>query len=387
MFSGSETAFISANRLKLMVQPRVKNGQLSAILSDEERFLTTTLVGNNVVMVACSSLAVLIFAPYIPNSLLVIFTTMFLLIFGEILPKTFAQQIPNRLVRFTPILMVLFYFLFYPLVKLAEVAAELLVQLFHADRESVTRFFKKSDLPLLIRKYSSIKFNERQLVARAVKISQKRLYDLMQPRTEITAVEIDTPKDKVGAIFHQTGLSRIPVYRGDLDHIVGFVYVLDLLTGDEISSRKVIRPAYFLPENTKAIVALNQMRKKGKSSAIVVDEHGGTAGLVTIEDLVEQLFGEIRDEFDYDQQHAQLVDEKTIIAAGRAEIDELEEMLHLSLPRGDYVTIAGLVESRLGHIPRAGEEIKLQHITIVVTQADERKIVQVRLIKNKKMQQ
>ncbi|MBN1540725.1 HlyC/CorC family transporter [candidate division KSB1 bacterium] len=381
-FSGSETAYLSANRLKLYARNRLSESDSTAILADENRFLTTTLVGNNVVMVGCSSLSVYVFASLIPDSLLVVFTTFFLLIFGEIIPKSLAQAIPNRLIKVTPVLMQFFYIAFFPLIWFAAKATDQLVRMIGGDPQRMRKVFYKNDLPFLMRTYSSFTLQEHQLIARATHISKKRLNEFMVPRMQIEAIQIQTPPMKIAAIFKKTGFSRLPVYNQDLDDIVGFFYLLDILTRPDSPVAELMRPAFFLPENIKAIQALDQMRKMGKSMVVLVDEHGGTAGLITIEDMVEQIFGEIFDEFDLSQPTTRVLDELTIVSDGRTEIAFLNERYKLALPLGDYATIAGLIIALLGRIPRVGEEVQLAHCKLVVTRADERRIEQIKILKN-----
>ncbi len=381
-FSGSETAYISSNRIKYALKPYLDEEEKGGIVADETRFLTTTLVGNNVVMVACSSLAVLVFSNWISESLLVVFTTLILLTFGEIIPKSLAQQIPNLMVRTTSVLMTLFYAVFYPLIFVAQHISSAMISLVDPEQKSVYKLYEKRDLPLLIANYVRVTPHERLLLSRALRISKRRLSEIMIPRTEIVAVNLEeTSRSQINDLFQWSGLSRLPVYRNNLDHIEGFVYILDILTLAENSLSDVLRPAFFIPEHTLAVGALNRMRRLGKSSAIVVDEHGGTAGLVTIEDIVEQLFGSIHDEFDLTIERVRVVSPHVLIANGRAEVRELNEKHHLRLPLGEYVTIAGLITAHLGTIPRPGEEIQLRRCRLIITRADERRILEVKIIK------
>ncbi len=381
-FSGSETAYVSANRLKLYTTGDKNRSWWSDILFNSEQFLTTTLVGNNVVMVACSSLSVLVFGSFVPESLLVIVTTTFLLIFGEIGPKTLARQIPNRLVKNTPVFMTLFFYLFYPLVYVAHRVSQGVINLTGGERGSVSLFFQKRDLPLLVRKYtrtSQISLEEREFITRAIKIGNKRLEDVMIPRTDIQPIEIHSDRRTIVKTFERSGFSRLPVFEEDLDHILGFLYIHDLITQPEKNIRELIRPAMVLPEHSRVFDALSELRTLRKSIALVVDEHGGTAGIVTLEDLIEELVGRINDEFDLISDHVRKLDKWTFIASGRAEIDELQEKYHLKLPAGEYVTLGGLIEYQLGTIPSEGEEIIIDNYLLTVLRADERRILEVRI--------
>lgn len=387
-FSGSETSYVTANRLKHLLRARENSKPEFGdfLLLDPQLFLTTTLVGNNLVMVACSSLAVLLFSHFIPESLLIIVTTTFLLLFGEIVPKSLAQQIPNRFVRVSINLMQVFYYILYPIVIIAKAFSQILLKALGEHKNSVNTFFSKKDLPILIREFSvpdTLKQQERKLISKAIRIGEKRLTEIMVPRTEIVAVDRGIDAKKLKKIFISSGYSRLPVYEEDMDHIIGFVYVFDLFDNNASVDSK-LRPVVFLPETTRVIKALKTLRNERKSMAIVVDEHGGTAGLVTVEDIIEELFGSISDEFDKEKVLSRRSGKSVIIASGRAEIHEIEEKYGMSLPKGDYVTIGGLLEAILGYIPQPGEEVEVDQYKIEVLKADQTKVIEVKITRTEK---
>ena len=378
LFSGSETAYVSANRLKLHLQSRKKQeiDLESLLLSDSQIFLTTTLVGNNIVMVACSSLAVLVFSKFVPNSIVILVTTLFLLFFGEILPKSFAQNIPNKAVQFTPRFLKFCYIVFYPIIYVANLFSRNMVRLLGGQKDDVKLFFKKRDLPILIRKYISqdtLDFDDRVLISRAVRIGEKRVSDIMLPRTDMIAVSNKESITNIKELFYETGLSRLPVYEGSIDHIIGFYYVLDFLTARDQESL-ALRPVLFLPESMRVFQILKKLRAYKTSIAVAIDEHGGTAGLVTFEDIVEKLFGSILDEFDKEKKLVFKLDENTFFIDARTKIDELSEKYQLQFPEGDYVTIGGFVETYLGYIPKTGYLLRLHNYTIKILSADATKI-------------
>ncbi len=382
-FSGSETSYVSANRLKFFLRSRAQTGKKfkKALFLNAEKFLTVTLVGNNVVMVACSSLAVLVLSPWLPQSVLPFFTAVLLLLFGEILPKYIARQMPNRLLRFIPPLYVFFHVILFPLIKLAEWVAEFVVKVLGGGDDTVTTFFKKHDLPILIREYSSFgafRLYEQLLVKRTLQFGDKKISKVMIPRTDIQGVEAGTPFPEIQRMFIKTGLSRLPVYQDSLDNITGFLYVLDLLDGDKDMER-ILRHPVFFPENMYVVDALQSLREQRTSIAVVVDEHGGTAGLVTIEDILERILGSIYDEFDMEESHVKMLKNGTIIATGRTEIDDLVERYHLDIPSGDYATLAGYLESRLGYIPKEFEVIRLGNYQFDILRADSTKIQVVKI--------
>jgi putative hemolysin len=379
LFSGAETAYVASNRLKLRVFYYESGGlgSQNLLLKNDQRFLTTTLVGNNIVVTACSSLAVMLFSPYLSNTLLVGATTVFLLIFGEIIPKSIAAQLPNRLSRFTPKLLSLFYILFYPLIWLVERVTRFFMRLLH--RPESFQLFSKIDLPILVREYASTNIlteHDQMLLSRALRIRDRRLWDIMVPRTDIVGIDVDGIPDQIQKVFRDSGFSRLPVFRDHLDQIEGFLYVRDFFahTGNSLPT---LRPALFLPESMRVIEALQTLQQGKKSIAVTVDEHGGTAGLVTLEDIVEKLVGSINDEFDIPKSRVQFSGLRTFTVDGRTSIDELREMQKIHLPEGDYVTVAGLLMDKLEHVPIAGEKIEIDGYSIEVLEAASTKVVKV----------
>lgn len=387
LFSGSETAYVAANRMKIRIAFRENDGSsaTATLLKSDQRFLATTLVGNNIVMVACSSLAVVVFSTFINEALLVLFTTMILLLFGEIFPKSITSQIPNRSLRFTIHTLTIFYILFYPLILLAEQLSHFFVWIFNREPES-SKIFSKYNLMVLVREYSSRTNTQhyyQRILSRALRFRDKKLWDVMIPRTDIKGVQQGESLESIKTIFEESGFSRLPVYNGDLDDIRGFLYVLDFYRAD-FGTMPPLRPPYFLPESNKVIDALKKMQEARVSMAVTVDEHGGTAGLVTIEDMVEKLVGAINDEFDLKKKHVKSSGESTLIVDGKTSVDELRERYHFDIPEGDYVTIAGLIIDVLGSIPGAGESIDFDSFKARVLDASETKIIKVWLTKKPK---
>ena len=381
LFSGAETAYIAANRLKLRLRYHESGGAVSSqtLLKSDQRFLTTALVGNNIVNTACASLAAAVFAPLISDVLLVATTTVVLLIFGEVVPKSLAVQIPNRLSRFTPKVLGFFYVLFYPFIWICEVLTLFFMRLFKRTPPSF-QLFSKPDLPVLVLEYSSANLlneQDHQLLARALKIRERRLWDIMVPRTDIVGIEGDEPPETILEIFRDSGFSRLPVYRDQLDQIRGFLYARDFFAHSP--NVPPLRPPLFLPDSMHVIEAMQHLQERRQSIAVVVDEHGGTAGLVTLEDMVEKLVGAINDEFDRPRSRIRMSESRTVIVEGKMPIDELREVQKICLPEGDYVTVAGLLMDKLEHVPVVGEKIEIEGYTLEVVSAAAAKVLEVRI--------
>jgi len=385
-FNASEIAYVSSNRIrfKLKAQEQTKANPFVSLLSNGQKFLTVTLVGNNVVMVACSTLAIMIFSPYAAETVVVIATTIGLLIMSEIFPKSIAQQMPNRYIRMAAPVIFVFSILLYPLIKLAEFLAQFIISLFKGENSAVNNFFRKQDIPILLREYFStttLNPQDRKMIDKAIKINDMQISEIMIPRTDISGINSKTAIKDIYQQFTRTGFSRLPVYIDDPDRIIGFLYYNDLLE-DIKSIKKIIRPALILPKTVSAIKALNTFKKEGKSIAVVIDEHGGTAGLITVEDIIEEIFGNIDDEYDFKTTTIKKFNDKSILASGRTEIKELNEKYKLDIPKGEYVTLGGYIEHQLGHIPQPGEEINIPTCKITVTKATQTRIREVFITKN-----
>lgn len=384
VFSGSETAFVSANRLKFEIQKRKGEKRIAtahSFLSNPARFLSTTLVGNNLVVVVFSSVMTMYLVGYVNESLIVLIASVLLLFFGEILPKSIAQKIPNRSVKvLAPFLRVIEIFLL-PVIWISQKISQAVMSLFGLESGEVGVFFAKEDLPILLRETENddnFGKDQQKLLERVIRIGTVPVKDIMVPRTDMVTVEENDDFKIVQEQFLSSGFSRLPVYRKKLDDIVGVMFARDQITSITLQKLK-IRPIPFFPETKRALDALRELRKQKISMAIIVDEYGGTAGLVTIEDLVEELFGEIRDEHDKEPKLFYHLDEKTLMVNARTEIVHLNERFNIELPPGDYVTVGGLVLNRLGHIPVRGENIDLPKCSLIVLNATPTKVEWIRV--------
>ncbi len=401
-FSGSEMAFVTVNRLKAQVLSK-QRGKLGAIVSDflehPTRFLTTTLVGNNVALVVYSTLmAIYLQEPierFVTDTLgitqgteilvLAIQTfvaSLIVLIFGEIIPKTIFRDFAERAVFFLAIPLRITYYLLWPFIALAGAVSSLIVRLLGGEQETFNRFIRR-DFEVIIRESREtgaleLPEEESELLENIFELSSLRVKDVMIPRTEIVAVEIHTPIETVIHRIVESGHSRLPVYRDNIDNIVGIVYAHDLFKKPQ-SLKEIIRDVRFVPETKPAKDLLKEFLRTHTTIAIVIDEYGGTAGLVTIEDLLEELFGEIQDEFDVETPEIHQVDERTLIVSGRVELDTLEELFNIRLPRNDYETIAGFLIEHMGHIPAAGETFSFNGYHFTILRSHPNRIDQVKI--------
>ncbi|MCF7825918.1 MAG: hemolysin family protein [Candidatus Marinimicrobia bacterium] len=369
IFAGAEIALLSSNRLQLEVwQRREVRGAKSAMSASQnpEQFLTTTLIGNNIANILTTSFATVMLIKVIPNEwliLLIISTNV--LIFGEIIPKVLFREFPNASMLFFGRFVKIFEIILYPLTILLSLYRKKILR--SADVESQTNL-DSEELHLLFndpREESGVDVHERQTIARIFTFKNTSISEVMTPRPDMTSVSIDSSMGEVEAAFMESGYSKLPVYEETTDDIKGIVFLHDIFRG-ATELREVMREVYFVPETKAAGELLGEMRSKSLSIAIVIDEYGGTAGLVTMEDLSEELFGEFTDAFD-EQDSAVQVLEKGLLIKGNAEIDFLNEQHDFAIPPGDYETLAGFLIESMGHIPQKNEQFLTETHRFVIS--------------------
>jgi len=386
-FSGSETAFLSASRLRIEVLHRRKaKGATAAyhFIQRPETFIVTALVGNNFSNVLFTSLIVLILREYIQDFMLVLVSTSLILIFGEIIPKAIAWEYANHLVISLGRLLQLFKVVFSPLIFFLMSISNWLMRRFNvSNQKTIPEILTRSDVQKYIyesEQYGVIASQEREIISRIFDLRTTRVKETMIPRTDIIAMSINSSIDDLIAKINETGVSRLPIYDGDIDNIVAVVYAKDLFFNPK-ELKEIAEEILYVPETKSAFELLKEFQQQKMSIAVVLDEYGGTAGLVTLEDIIEELFGEIYDEFDLDHEPIYVVeDEKTIRVVGQAEVDELNQKFGLNIPEGDYTTLGGFITDHLGRIPRAGESIDTDQFKLIIEKASRKRVILVKII-------
>ena len=403
LFSGSEIAFVAANRLKVEVfarGSRVVGPIARDFINDPAKLLTTTLVGNNLALVAYSTLMAILLEPPLHSAFsslgagrtAVEIATLFsqtmiasiiVLFFGEILPKSILREIPTRSVFALAIPLRTTYYLLLPLIKLAAFASNGLIRLFNIDAETFSQFMRR-DFELILEESMKrgdldLDREESELLSKVLAMNSIRLKESMVPRTDIKAVDDTMSLGQVRERFLETGHSKLLVYHENIDNIIGVAFAYDLFRMPG-SISEIIRPISAVPESKPSKDLLRQFLSDNISVALVVDEYGGTAGLVTLEDLLEELFGDILDEFDEDERIVRKIDDRTLIVSGRVEVDKLSDKFGIDFPEGDYETIAGYLMERLGSIPTTPEEFELDGHSFSVLESAANRIDLVKII-------
>jgi len=382
-FSGAEIAFVSANPMQIEVWKRQElrgARETSHLLSEPASFLNITLIGTNIANIMATSFATLVLIQYFSEGIVILLIALVILTFGEILPKTIFRERANTLaLRITPLLYLMRLPL-YPFLKLAGWYSHLLTRK-TKDETKISEAFSKDDLRLLFTQVGDtdiIDKHEKRFITKLFSFGHQTARDAMTPRTEISAIDSHRTIEETRQVFLESGHSKLPVYENTIDKIVGVVFLYDMFDYHE-SLTEVIKEATFVPEAKNIGELLREFQENKNSIGIVIDEYGGTAGLITVEDIVEELFGEFEDEFDFDEMSVKKIENGYVIS-GRAEIDYLNESLHLGIPDGEYETIGGFLEDRLGRIPSTGEEITIGTEKYIIMKASQKKVEQVKLL-------
>lgn len=405
-FSGSEIAFVSANRLRLEIQMRKNtpsSNALSKFVQNAESYLITTLIGNNIVNVIYATLMTLFLSQPVSDlyqflfdetphkfMVLMIQTTIasfIIMYFGEIIPKAIFRSRADFLMPQLAIPIRVVQFLLTPLIVIANYFSKILLKLFKVESGNVENIFRRQDIELIIEEMQhagSIEFDKEdtELLSNVLDFSNKRVKDSMITRTEIVGVEKSTPIEEVLKAFISSGYSKLPVYEESVDHITSVVFAADLFKRPT-TLEEIERPVKFVPSSKKSQDLLTEFRASNTSMAVVLDEYGGTAGLVTIEDLIEEVVGDIEDEFDTIDQLMKKLNEKTFVFSGSVEIEDIIEAYPETKfvdTSSDYETLAGFIIHHTGRIPKVNDEIIIDNKKLIISKASPSRIETVRLI-------
>jgi CBS domain containing-hemolysin-like protein len=350
------------------------------------------LIGNNIVstglVVLATTTLVGILGPERGSLTAFIFST-FLLIFVEIVSKSVAAQRADglSLVAARPVLWL--SFVLSPVIRVMSYITNLLIRPFGAQVNPESPLVTSEEIRLLARmgeEQGVLEQEEREMIHSIISFGDTVVREVMVPRVDMIAVEADRPVEAILEVVRTHGHSRIPVYDDNFDNIVGIVHVKDLLAGAVNgqmvgTARDYMRPPFLVPETKRVDELFREMRRKKQHMAIAVDEYGGTAGLVTIEDLLEEIVGPIQDEYDMEEAPIKAVDDRVALVDGRVHLEEVNSALSISLPTGDVDTIGGFVYSLLGHMPSQGDRVTHDGIELVVERVDGHRIEQVRVTK------
>ncbi len=399
-FSGMEIAFVSANRIYLEIEKQ-QNGFnakfLNFITKNPSRFIATMLVGNNISLVIYGIfMGDRILQLFFPETLLggaisihivfiqTVISTIIILLTAEFLPKVFFQQFSNVLMKVFAIPTAFFYAFFFPITSMIIILSDyILIKFFKTKGDQVQLTFSKIELGNYIEeqlestKDMDTVDSEIQIFQNALDFSEVKVREAMVPRTEIIATEITASLSDIKKLFTSSGLSKIPVVDNSIDDILGYIHVFEMFK-KPTDLKKILLPVAFVPETMKISEVLKLLTKQRKSIAVVLDEYGGTSGIITVEDIIEELFGEIEDEHDHVALFEKQIDKGLFEFSARVEVDYINQKYDLSLPENEfYETLGGLIVYLKEEIPTEGTVIEIENYEFEIKEVSSTKIEKV----------
>jgi putative hemolysin len=385
-FSSTEMAFIVSNKLKIEVRARKKNIAAQSafhFVKHPQSFFSTILIGNNIVNIGFASISTVVLAREFGwgEYKILFFVTLITLLVAELIPKYIAREGADSVILLVSLPLRILSILLYPFIKITTHLSELLTERKKDSAENLAHLFDKEDMKILVdevQKSGSAKQEESSFISKVFDFSEQKVYEAMRPRTEITGISINDSVSNAIDLFIESGYSKVIVYEDDLDNIKGFILAKDLFSNPK-QIKDIIRETRFYPETKKSLEILNEFLTNNDSIAVVIDEFGGTAGIVTMEDIIEELFGDIKDEYDIDEVICRKISKDSFIISGKVEIDHLNDKYKLNIPIGDYETIAGFIIDNIGHIPKPNESVSIGHYYFLIIRADQVRIDLVKL--------
>lgn len=391
-FSATETAFTSLNRtrLKLLADDGKKSAKKALKHADNyDRLLYTILIGNNIVNLTLATISTLLFSSIITNSeslsatLSTIISTIAVLIFGEITPKTLAKEFPEKVAMFVAPIMDFFTIILYPLNLVFTGWKLLLKKIFKFKSEDV---ITEQELLTYVEEANedgTLDNNETELISSAIEFNDAEVGDILVPRVNVIAVEENTPMKDIRLVFSEHGFSRLPVYRGSIDTIIGMIHEKDFYaayTSGATDIKGIVTSMALATEHMKISDLLRSMQKQKVHMATVVDEYGGTLGIVTLEDILEELVGEIWDEHDEVVDYFTKLDDEHYLVDGNAELSEFFEIFSQEEDEeSDSNTVSGWIIERSGDIPPIGYTFDYNNLTVTVTKRTLKKVLEVKV--------
>lgn len=392
-FSATETAFSSLNRIRVknMAEKGNKKAQLVLNLSENfDNMLSTILIGNNIVNILSASLATVLFVGWLGNeagpSVSTAVTTVVVLIFGEITPKSIAKESPEKFAMFSAPILKILMFVLTPFNFLFSLWKKLLSKVVKSDGD---RSITEEELITIVEEAEQeggLDEEESTLIRSAIEFSEVEVKEILTPRIQIEGVPEDATEDEIARVFTETGYSRLPVYKDSIDHITGVIYHKDFhnyVYNSEKDITSIIRPAIFVTPNKKIDELLKELQQQKSHIAFILDEYAGTIGLVTLEDIMEELVGEIWDEHDEIVQEIVQISENEYHVLGSADIEEVFEQFDID-EEFDVMTASGWVMNVLERIPEEGDSFVCNNLTVTVLKMDENRVEKISIVINEK---
>ncbi|WP_270815824.1 HlyC/CorC family transporter [Hungatella effluvii] len=388
-FSATETAFSSLNRIRIKNMAEKGNKRAALVLKLSENYdglLSTILIGNNIVNIASASLATVIFVKLLGDeagaSISTVVTTIVVLIFGEVSPKSIAKESPEQFAMFSAPFLNAFMVLLTPANYLFKQWKKLLSVLIRTSGDSGITEEELLAIVEEAKQDGGIDEQEGSLIKSAIEFTELEAMDIATPRVDVTGIPVDADKEEIAAVFGETGYSRLPVYKDKIDDIIGIIYQKDFYNQvyrGVCGVEAIVRPALYVAKSKKINILLKELQKNKMHIAVVIDEFGGTMGIVTLEDILEELVGEIWDEHDVVVQEIEKISDQEYLVLGNTSVEKLFEELG-GEEEFESFTVSGWVMELAERIPEEGDVLYYENMTITVMKMKDRRVEQVRIV-------
>ena len=392
-FSATETAFTSLNRARLKARAADGNKKADKVLSivdDYDKILFTLLIGNNIVNITATTIATLLFIAIMSNkdlapTISTIVLTVVVLIFGEIVPKTFAKEYPERFAEFSYPLVRVFMVVLFPLAAVFTGLKWVIKKVFRFKGEEGINEEELLNIVEEANEDGTIDDTETELISSAIEFHDSEVGDILIPRVNVVAIPIDMPMDKIKQVFFKNAYSRLPVYNGTIDKIIGMIHERDFFTALDHGDKNItgiIKKTAIATEHMKISTLLASMQKQKVHLAVVVDEYGGTLGIVTMEDILEELVGEIWDEHDEVVNYFEKISPNTYLVDGNADLGDFFELFSIETEEDEFdsQTVGGWVLEKTGELPKKNASFEFEHLQIVLTKCSQRRVYEIKVI-------
>ncbi len=393
-FSSAETSFITCNKVR--IRSLAEDGNRSAqrvlkITADSSKMLSAILIGNNLVNISASSLATLITQQLWGNVAVSISTgvlTILILIFGEISPKTFATSNPEKIALLYSGPITFLMVILTPFIFIINLMAKGVLKLLRFDPNKQKASYTEDELRTIVdvsHEEGVIETDEREMINNVFDFGESQAKDVMIPRIDMTCIPVESTFDEIVEVFRQDKYTRLPVYENNVDNVIGIINVKDLLLCEDknnFSVTSILRKPFYTYEFKKISELMDELKKTSNNFTIVIDEYGSTVGMITLEDLLEEIVGEIRDEYDEDEEDDIIqINDNEYIISGITRLNDLEEIVDLpkSEEDDDFDSVGGYIVSQLGRLPQDGDEVIIDKLKFVVEECDKYRIIKVHL--------
>lgn len=392
LFSATETAYSSSSKIRLKNMAndgKTEANSVLVILDDFDKFLTSVLIGNNIVNIASATISTLLFSLILKGgkgpTVSTIVITVITLLFGEIAPKSLAKQAPEKFACATVGVVNFFEFVFMPLTIVLKGWTWLVNHFAHIEQDEGDISDELITMVDEAEKDGNLEEHESDLISAAIEFNDLDVKDVLTPRVDIVAVNIASSHEQIEKAFRFNSFSRLPVYENTVDNIVGVIHEKDfyelMYHNNKGPIRRIIKPVIYTSPNTQISTCMKQLQAAKLHMAVVLDEYGGTEGIITLEDIIEELVGEIWDEHDVVEDFYTKVDDYTWMVKGDAEIDDLIDRFGVEEEdeEFDFITVSGWAIAELHHIPKVNEEFDYKNLHVTITKADQRKVLEVKV--------